>query len=353
MQEGSIRTTKELQKAEYEFYLERRNRNKEALEKGIPLKEKELESMKVELELMGQAKIYDEAGNELATVYLENESEKSRELQKNIAYMEKELNVYKERLKLYSMPALSPGEPARDNAASMSLGQSAVDKASSSLGQSAVDEASSQVIVSRYEQEAAAAAQYAPIIAANEDLIATASAARGHVAGAVNQAMQNQLMRLVETHKFSAGAIAKALGQAVKVELVAVAAKAAVQALYFTALGLAASTPWGRATLGPPEMFFAAAGEMASISAASLAAAAAVNALVGPSSPRSASGAAGGGAEATTAGLSATLPEKPVAEASQPSQVVNVHVYGNIVDHDAFARELVPAIQKATEDGVR
>lgn len=35
------------------------------------------------------------------------------------------------------------------------------------------------------------------------------------------------------------------------------------------------------------------------------------------------------------------------------SQVINVHIYGNIVDHDAFARELVPAIQKAQSDGVR
>ncbi len=32
--------------------------------------------------------------------------------------------------------------------------------------------------------------------------------------------------------------------------------------------------------------------------------------------------------------------------------VVNVHVYGNIVDHDAFARELIPSITKAISDGV-
>ena len=35
------------------------------------------------------------------------------------------------------------------------------------------------------------------------------------------------------------------------------------------------------------------------------------------------------------------------------SMAINVHVYGNVVDHDAFARELVPALTKAVADGVR
>jgi hypothetical protein len=46
------------------------------------------------------------------------------------------------------------------------------------------------------------------------------------------------------------------------------------------------------------------------------------------------------------------LPEQKEAEKSA-SPVVNVHVYGNIVDHDAFARELVPSITKAISDGVK
>ncbi len=37
---------------------------------------------------------------------------------------------------------------------------------------------------------------------------------------------------------------------------------------------------------------------------------------------------------------------------SKPTQTVNVHIYGNVVDHDKFARELVPAISKAIGDGV-
>ncbi len=40
------------------------------------------------------------------------------------------------------------------------------------------------------------------------------------------------------------------------------------------------------------------------------------------------------------------------AEKASPSPTVNVHIYGNVVDHDKFARELVPAITKAIGDGV-
>jgi len=40
-------------------------------------------------------------------------------------------------------------------------------------------------------------------------------------------------------------------------------------------------------------------------------------------------------------------------EELQKSQIINIYVQGNIVDHDAFARELIPSIQKATSDNVR
>lgn len=39
-------------------------------------------------------------------------------------------------------------------------------------------------------------------------------------------------------------------------------------------------------------------------------------------------------------------------EPASVSRMVNIHIYGNVVDHDKFARELVPAIQKAEADGV-
>lgn len=88
-----------------------------------------------------------------------------------------------------------------------------------------------------------------------------------------------------------------------------------------------------------------------------------VAAIIAAGALRSASVLSSGGGAATSAGMAAgggykyAAPVAPAAaqkEEEKPrSQVINVHVYGNIVDHDAFARELVPAIQKAQEDNVR
>jgi hypothetical protein len=50
-----------------------------------------------------------------------------------------------------------------------------------------------------------------------------------------------------------------------------------------------------------------------------------------------------------------TIPtwQQETKEEKKPTQVVNIHIYGHVVDHDSFAREIVPAIQKAQTDGVR
>jgi len=45
------------------------------------------------------------------------------------------------------------------------------------------------------------------------------------------------------------------------------------------------------------------------------------------------------------------MPKK--VEESRREQIINIHIYGSIVDHDAFAREIIPSIQKAVEDGVK
>lgn len=44
--------------------------------------------------------------------------------------------------------------------------------------------------------------------------------------------------------------------------------------------------------------------------------------------------------------------EFDTGEEVQPSQTINIYIEGHIIDHDAFARETVPAIRKAIEDGV-
>ena len=65
----------------------------------------------------------------------------------------------------------------------------------------------------------------------------------------------------------------------------------------------------------------------------------------------------GGPASASVGGLGGGTPSIPSAPAPATqetisSPTVNIHIYGNVVDHDKFARELVPAITKAVADGV-
>jgi hypothetical protein len=60
--------------------------------------------------------------------------------------------------------------------------------------------------------------------------------------------------------------------------------------------------------------------------------------------------AGGGVGTPSLATVGSTAPAQPAVPASP---VVNVHIYGNVVDHDAFAREIVPYITKAVADGVR
>jgi hypothetical protein len=67
----------------------------------------------------------------------------------------------------------------------------------------------------------------------------------------------------------------------------------------------------------------------------------------------------GGGvaASASVGGFGGGAPSIPSAPAPATQEeihtsTVNVHIYGNVVDHDKFARELVPAITKAIGDGV-
>jgi len=67
----------------------------------------------------------------------------------------------------------------------------------------------------------------------------------------------------------------------------------------------------------------------------------------------------GGGAAASASvggfgGGAPSIPSAPAPATQEPvsSPTVNVHIYGNVVDHDKFARELVPAITKAIGDGV-
>lgn len=63
--------------------------------------------------------------------------------------------------------------------------------------------------------------------------------------------------------------------------------------------------------------------------------------------------ASGGGGVGMPSLSSAAAPSPQQAPAPASPPVVNIHVYGNVVDHDAFAREMIPSITKAMADGVR
>lgn len=70
-----------------------------------------------------------------------------------------------------------------------------------------------------------------------------------------------------------------------------------------------------------------------------------------PGGGASTAGVSGGGGYSYTSPTVPTWDNTQAAAEQQKSQTINVHVYGNVVDQDQFARELVPAIQKALEDG--
>ncbi len=131
-------------------------------------------------------------------------------------------------------------------------------------------------------------------ILANNKMMVMSKQAMASLSGKANQAMENQMLSLIETGKFSVGAMAQIMAQQVKIELAGLAARAAVQAIYFTAMGIAGSTPWGAAIVGPGAAWFAAAGQMALVAGAALAGAAVVNAVAGGAAERPEPGTPGG-----------------------------------------------------------
>ena len=141
-------------------------------------------------------------------------------------------------------------------------------------------------VLNRHQAEQEAARTTASIIAMEDELISYAAQAKGRVVNAAYQSMETQLLRLVETHKFSVSAFGKAIMQQVKMELIGLAARAAVYALFETAMGFATMFTNPAASAA----HFTAAGQFALISAATVGAAMAVNAITGPGAARGAPG---------------------------------------------------------------
>ena len=185
----------------------------------------------------------------------------------------------------------------------------------------------------------------AHVLAANFRMAESAKS-RSRVTGAANQAMQNQMLSLIDTHKFSTSALARAVAQLVKIELVGIAAKASIRALYEVGLGLATSF------VNPPESatHFAAASQLALIGAASLAGAAAVNVATGGGAQQGAPGSPTGEPLRTIPGPSLIGEE----ERQAPQLNVTLHVDG-IISPDNLSRmieeHVVPELENFTERG--
>ena len=103
--------------------------------------------------------------------------------------------------------------------------------------------------------------------------------------------MEDQILSLIETGKFSVGALAKVVAQQVKIELVGIAARSSVEALYFAAKSIAAFAS-GDPTAGAG--FALSAAKMAGVAALAGGGAAAVHGLFGGSAEKPAPGHPGG-----------------------------------------------------------
>lgn len=60
------------------------------------------------------------------------------------------------------------------------------------------------------------------------------------------------------------------------------------------------------------------------------------------------------GTAPSAGGYTYTQPEQPQWQPTETKQskTINVYIYGNVVDHDAFAREIIPSLEKAVGDNV-
>lgn len=185
---------------------------------------------------------------------------------------------------------------------------------------------------------------------------AWAEESRANIVNSAYTAMQAQMLSLVETGRFSTEAFGEIIYQQVKMELVALSAKSAVQAMYYTALGfglLAMSNPLYVAA------FNAAAG-FALISGATYGAAAGVQAAFwgqeeyappASSTGRRASGASLKGAAASSTTLAGYATDLKV----KAPQNITIQIYNPLSEQNwqkIVEDNIVPAINSASERNI-
>lgn len=172
--------------------------------------------------------------------------------------------------------------------------------------------------------------------------------ARKNTVNSAYSAMEEQMLSLVETGRFSAKEFGKAVAQQVKVELTGLAARSAVWAIFETAMGfkdLAVGSPTAA-------LHFKSAAEFAAVSAASLAGAAGVQAAFFGGHDKGPSGSSGGGA----AGVGpAPLPAPAEPEETKPTQHITVNIHNPLSEQnwqDIAERNIAPALKDLKDRNV-
>lgn len=168
---------------------------------------------------------------------------------------------------------------------------------------------------------------------------------RANITGKAYEAVQDQMLSLIETGKFSVGEMAKVIAQQIKIELTGIAARAAVWAIFETAMGL------GKLAMGDVTgagLHFASAGEFAITAGMAFAGAAVVHGMFGGNATRPAQGTTGG--EPVRTQPVSYSGGAPVQSApATPSITIQIYNPMGNEDWDRLAEEeIVPAIRRAT-----
>jgi len=156
-------------------------------------------------------------------------------------------------------------------------------------------------------------------------------------------------LKLVEIHKFSIGEFAKVMAEQVKIELTGLSAKAAIWAIYETAMGLKDLAMGSPGTAG---MHFAAAEEFGVIAGASLAAAAGVEALVPSGSEESSSSSSSSSGSSSSSSSSVQAYDSGTTGTTQQ---VTVNIYNPLSEQNwqkIVEESIVPALNNAAEKNI-
>ncbi|MDO8426968.1 MAG: hypothetical protein Q7T24_05585, partial [Deltaproteobacteria bacterium] len=167
---------------------------------------------------------------------------------------------------------------------------------------------------------------------------------RKNVESKAYQAMEDQLLKFVETHRFSAKEFGKVMAQQVKIELTGLAARAAVWAIFETAMGfrdLAMGLPTAA-------LHFTSAAEFGAVAGAALIAAAGVQEVLGGPTGTSSSGSGEGGAKALSGGI------VPEANATT-TQHITIQVYNPLSEQNwqkIVDDNIIPALKDAGDRNI-